>query len=364
MALDAVKDKTLKGLDNKAKVILVLAMYKAQAQCYDAELDSMRDKGLLTFQERRQILVRTVRVDREEGYSADIVFVDFTRTSSPGFTADLQRLRVSLGCARDAEVIVMSRGIFVGYNKPAEKMPPGQNVLHLARVYQNAASAGGIVTKKITATDSTGATDAETHVQMQCQNCLQKGHDQKECAEPLKCENCEKLGHSSHYCPRPHARCGICRKTDHHQADCPCCPICGNTGHQKYFCPARKWCLECGETGHHEPACPTLRITDEISYSPKRFILAPRAMWQPRTKATATEPSARDLMIARANALIDPRRRAKPFGRRSQPGNTAGADPGTGGSNNDSGVATAEDGWDSGVGTGEDGGGDIDTSDW
>jgi hypothetical protein len=55
-------------------VILIIAMYKTQAHFYQVALDSMVHDGFL-------IMVCTV--DSSQGYTADHIFADFTRTALP-----------------------------------------------------------------------------------------------------------------------------------------------------------------------------------------------------------------------------------------------------------------------------------------
>ncbi|KAL2132964.1 hypothetical protein VTI74DRAFT_3064 [Chaetomium olivicolor] len=210
VAVDAVKDDTLRGLGHKQKTILIVPFYKAQCYLYSAVLDKMVYDGSLSSDQRRQILVRTV--DGAQGFAADLTIVDFVQIGCPGFTADRRRICVALTRSRQAEMILMSRGTFVGFQQ-SDDMPVGFDVHLLEMIYLDVRSFGGIVTERIT---ELPADEGST-----CFNCGQTGHTRKSCAEPMKCENCDQGDHVSRSCPHPVIpRCRHCRATDH-TANCP-----------------------------------------------------------------------------------------------------------------------------------------------
>jgi hypothetical protein len=367
MARGAVKDKTL-----GERSILIIPMYKAQAHLYQATLDSMLCSGLLTLAECRRIMVRTV--DGAQGFTADIVFVDFTRTHSPGFTSDRRRLCVALTRARHAEVIVMSRGIFGGLDRPAEEFPHGQNPKLLKAIYEDIFRQGGVVTSNIAVTQAADDTTAEEDKRNRCVNCKEVGHRQKECTAVLKCGNCDEVGHASEYCLLPQVqRCRKCRDTGHLAQNCPTadqapggkeqhtnkkcrncnaeghliskcnyctickedghvtkrcptvrkCRVCKQTGHKVIDCPEQE-CLRCGERGHHDSVCEKRHITDDITFAPSRTFFTPRKVNFKNTAAnvvaapagddaSAAQPSVRARLIAAVNDLVDPNTRAKGF---------------------------------------------------
>ncbi|KAL2014937.1 hypothetical protein VTK56DRAFT_6806 [Thermocarpiscus australiensis] len=147
VALDAVKDDALKGLGGKDKTILIIAFYKAQAHMYGAELDRMLYDGLLSRDQRRQIIVRTV--DGAQGFSADFVIVDFVQTRCPGFTCERHRVCVAMTRAKQAEMIIMNRGVFIGFKGTPQEMPYGHDLRLLAHIYEDVACYGGVVTKNV-----------------------------------------------------------------------------------------------------------------------------------------------------------------------------------------------------------------------
>ncbi len=148
MVYDALKNRRLTGDNGRAAKILIIAMYRLQVYHHQDALDIMVHGGRLTPAERRQVMVCTV--GSAQGLEADLVFVDFTRNVSPGSTADLRRLCVAMTRARYAEVILMSRGIFVEENLQREELEFGHNVRALAAIYEHVALAGGVVTRRCT----------------------------------------------------------------------------------------------------------------------------------------------------------------------------------------------------------------------
>ena len=202
LVVQAIQDDKLKGMNGKKVTVLVATFYMAQKAKYAELFDELVFRKTLTHQQRRQIDVRTV--DDAQGFAADLVIVDFVKTSSPGFTCDRRRLCVAITRARQAEIILMSRGMFIG-RKPSPEDPTGHDVRLLAKIYTEVALTRGIVTKsvapmpkKTTETVAGGDRAAADHGLVpnviKCYNCGKSGHGQRECLKPL---NHVKTGHKA-----------------------------------------------------------------------------------------------------------------------------------------------------------------------
>lgn len=111
-------------------------MYAAQVHHYGKYLDCMVSTKQITVVQRQQIAVRTV--DGSQGHAADLVIIDFVQTESPGFTAQRNRLCVSLTRARKAELILMSRGVFLGIKPDSDvELPLGFDIGLLSQIYKH-----------------------------------------------------------------------------------------------------------------------------------------------------------------------------------------------------------------------------------
>jgi hypothetical protein len=258
VAVVAVKDDTLKGLCGEDKIILIITFHQAQADLYNKKLDSMVQDRLLSHDQRLQVFVRTA--DDSQGLLADFVIVDFVQTTHPdGLVSDPYRLCLAMTRARQVDMVLMSRGIFVG-RTAQKKGLDGLGVGLLEEIYEGVAPRGGVVIKDATA----GGNPAEEASQVKripyvdrCRNCDQLGHREGRCLRPLKCGNCEQLHHTPRRCPRPHVpRCYICRSTEHSKTDCNVCSLCGQRGHKGDNCVVNTECKTCRETGHEEKNCP------------------------------------------------------------------------------------------------------------
>jgi len=74
LAIEAVNDASLTGLNGKQKEILIISFYTAEVHQRVLNGDLSRDK-------RSQIALRTV--DGSQGFSADLVIVDFVQAFLP-----------------------------------------------------------------------------------------------------------------------------------------------------------------------------------------------------------------------------------------------------------------------------------------
>ncbi|KAK0729893.1 AAA domain-containing protein [Lasiosphaeris hirsuta] len=192
VAIEAVRDHNLRGLNGKAKDVLIISFYTAQVFQYQRELDRRMRKGELKQDERQQIILRTV--DSSQGFSADFVIVDFVQAFCPGFTCDRQRVCVALTRDRQAEVILMPRGIFVGFRGNLMEMPKGYDPRLLEMIYEDIGNEGGIITQVI---ETESDTQDDTGVSDKCYNCGQSGHLQKQCCQEMKCQNCGDSFHTT-----------------------------------------------------------------------------------------------------------------------------------------------------------------------
>ncbi|KAG7286146.1 hypothetical protein NEMBOFW57_008449 [Staphylotrichum longicolle] len=138
VAVDAVRDATLTELSGAQKKIVISCFYRAQADLYKAELDKMVRSGALTLDERSQILACTV--DSSKRLPADFTIVDFVQTRPSAFVADPRRLRTAATHARHATMLIMSPGLYTNAH---------HNARLLKRLYDDAASRGGAVTKHV-----------------------------------------------------------------------------------------------------------------------------------------------------------------------------------------------------------------------
>lgn len=182
----------------------------------------MLTDGLLSREQRNQIIVHTV--DGAQGFAADFAIVDFVQTSFPGCTSDRRRICVSITRARQAEMILMNRGMFVGYRERLEEMKYGSDYRLLCKIYSEVASNNGIVTMNVAEPKIDEAPTVEPDEAKggdRCFNCGQLGHRKKECLSPLKCSNCAQPSHISTICVLPKVqRCRNCGRQEHSQAVC------------------------------------------------------------------------------------------------------------------------------------------------
>lgn len=94
--------------------------------------------SVLALDERGQILACTV--DSSKRLPADFTIVDFVQTRPSVFVADPRRLRTAATHARYATMLIMSPGLYTN---------PNHNARLLKRLYDDATSRGGAVTKYI-----------------------------------------------------------------------------------------------------------------------------------------------------------------------------------------------------------------------
>jgi len=255
LVIKASKDPSLKGLDGKPKLIMVCSFYLQQAKEYELELARQVQLGNLSADGHKNILVRTV--DSSQGLSADLVVVDFVQNSRPGFTAHRQRLCVALTRARQCEIILMSRGIFLSHTVDPEG-PKHHDVRLLGKIYRDVATKKGIVTIDIKPenVDDSGQNADQSAI---CYNCRQKGHMNRKCLEPMNCNNCGEIGHDKAICPSPLvSRCYNCHSTEHTRKDCTMCSKCGGD-HDSKTCTVNVKCKNCEEMGHISANCPKPR---------------------------------------------------------------------------------------------------------
>ncbi|KAB5540391.1 P-loop containing nucleoside triphosphate hydrolase protein [Coniochaeta sp. 2T2.1] len=203
---DAVKDLTLRSVvGDKTKSILIIAMYSAQVYQYRKQLDAMVLNGELSQDERAMISIRTV--DGAQGCSADLVIVDFVQTFRPGFTTNHNRICVALTRARAAEIILMTRGIFLEYKGDNWSSVEGEKWDILHRIYEAVSQDKGIVTLAVSEDElkEAGLEVEQPDEGARCKNCDQKGHRHKQCVQPLRCRKCLRNGHVDFRCTNPPA---------------------------------------------------------------------------------------------------------------------------------------------------------------
>jgi regulator of nonsense transcripts 1 len=245
---DVMANDELTGVDGKEKTVLVITFYKAQAHLYQLAFDKMVQDAVITRGQRERIDIRTVAA--AQGCTAAFVLLDFVRNTCPGFTSEKHALCVALTRARLGEMILMSRGVFVGYKQPTDA-PDGHDVRQLANLYSDLGEVGGILTMDVRGPQSEDTSDYE------CSNCGGKGHRPKECPDTLTCRNCDQSSHTLDTCPQPRVqKCNICQSTEHVKKDCPCCELCRQEGHKRDECTTAMTCHGCNQPGHQIKECP------------------------------------------------------------------------------------------------------------
>jgi hypothetical protein len=137
---------------------------------------------------RVRIALRTV--DGSQGFSADLVIVDFAQTFCPGFTCHRQRVCVAIPRARQVEVVLMPRDTFLGYRYDLFPLPPGHDHHLLEFIYKEVGNMVGIITLSFKKPVN------QKPPLHGCANCDEPDHYAKHCLQPMKCGNCGGLFHT------------------------------------------------------------------------------------------------------------------------------------------------------------------------
>lgn len=247
VALDAVRDPTLTELySGQQKKIVISCFYRAQVDLYKAELDKMATSGVLSPDEPGRILACTV--DSSKRLPADFTIVDFVQTRPSGFLSNPHRLRTTMNHARHATLLILSSRLFTNASHHHHK------VRLLQRLYDDAASRGGVVTKHVLA--------HENPLNQEDNN-----------PQPVKPEKQTARG------------CKLCGNPDHGQRKCPdqVCVKCREQGHEKRDCP-QQTCSDCGKLGHHNFYCPEQTCSHCFGFGHRRWRDCPRSQYTRRHK--------------------------------------------------------------------------------
>lgn len=105
--LNLLDDPKFLSMDSTPGRVMIQTPYKTAFRQYEAHWKQ--------WSPERQERVQVVTVDKAQGNQADVVFLDMVRTRSVGFMDEPQRLNVAITRARQAEVIVMHRGMTYRY---------------------------------------------------------------------------------------------------------------------------------------------------------------------------------------------------------------------------------------------------------
>lgn len=224
---EAFRAAELQNLAIKDKSIAIIIFYRAQADLYEDELKSLGVDGQITSAQRKLIDVRVT--DDSHGLEAALVILDFTRTRGPGFTCDTRRLCLGITRAVHAEIVLMSRGVFLDQTVWPEDMSSKHDVVLLDKIYQVVATDGGVVILDGSEpADKPVGEQGYVMFENRCRNCGERGHYARDCLQALRCFNCQKPGHSSKVCKSLVVkRCHICWGSDHYSDHCSICRHCG-----------------------------------------------------------------------------------------------------------------------------------------
>jgi hypothetical protein len=193
--------------------ITILAFYKGQVSLYRKAVENLGDP---------RVQVRTIH--GAQGHEDDVVFVDFVKSSGPGFIGQRNALTVALSRARHLCVVVFNPDILETIENP-DKRRYSRHVARLLDFFRN------------------------NHWNI------------KREAQQAACFKCGKIGHLKADCPDPvgKMKCNHCGKFGHHKRDCPSidCKRCRGVGHMAQQCsePKKKKCKNCEDWGHTRKDC-------------------------------------------------------------------------------------------------------------
>jgi hypothetical protein len=213
-----------KNRGNPANV-LVLALYRAQCSQYLMEVERMRSSGELSEQQFARVRVHTL--DSSQGDEEDIVIVDMTQASQPGFCGENNRACLLLTRATVGQIILMDKGMWLCSDAKASVV---RRAMVLRKIQHWQAERGAILT--IPCCDRC---ESFGHMTINCTSDARKDGAREVCRIPCK----KPAGHTADTCPNMTV-CGNCKLKGRTANECQSdmrCYRCGNSDHISYECP-------------------------------------------------------------------------------------------------------------------------------
>ncbi|KAF3064446.1 hypothetical protein GL218_01357 [Daldinia childiae] len=231
-----LNDPAFTSVDGKRPgTIAVLCYYKAQVTEIELALRrrEVLQSRLHTTAETIAKRVRVGTVDSFHGEGADLVIIDYTRTTKPGYTGNVFLNATAHTRSIQGEIILMNQSSYASQKKKARHSP----ARHLCMIYEYL-EAKQCVSKILF-----------------CNHCLGWGHEDRHCVERATCSRCYEIGHIKSSCPA--VQCANCGELGHLLIECnnlepaKACSRCAGDHFQVNCTESPEvYCTDCNNPGH------------------------------------------------------------------------------------------------------------------